>query len=100
VPDVLAVALVSFGPNGFGAYQADGTKMNAASAANYSADEQANAGDHSAAGNGVYVMAPRRESPGNYFDDIVMWQTQKMLFSAIGGSFFADCGSNTHRHCP
>jgi hypothetical protein len=98
VPDVMAIVLVSFGRNGFGAFLDNGTKQFSANAASYSADEQQNASDHSISRSGLFIMAPRRESSSNYFDDIVMWRTQKQLYSELGGSF--NSCSSTNRHCP
>lgn len=86
LPDALAMVLVSHGRNGFGSFLRDGTQMDIGNAGSYSAAEQENAD-----GDGLFTwIAPSRESPSNYFDDIVLWRTQALLYTELG-SRYSNC---------
>lgn len=83
LPDALALVLVSHGRNGFGSFLKTGSQMDIGNAGSYSTAEQENAD-----GDGLFTwVAPSRESPSNYFDDIVLWRTQAHLYTELGSNY-------------
>jgi hypothetical protein len=78
--EVFAVAIISHGQNGIGAYVANGT--NARLSGIVGADEQANID-----GDRDIVSHPVNATPGpNYFDDIVIWRTQLGLMGELNNA--------------
>jgi hypothetical protein len=78
--EVFAVAIISHGQNGIGAYLANGTNARLTGVAG--ADEQANIdGDRN------LVSHPVNATSGpNYFDDIVIWRTQLGLMGELNNA--------------
>lgn len=78
--EIFAVAIISHGRNGVGAFVANGTK--ARLSGNVGADEKANIdGDRN------IVSRPLNTTAGpNYFDDIVIWRTQIGLMGELNGA--------------
>jgi len=85
VLDTLAVVLVSHGQNAHGAYLDDGSKLNMG---NVSVPEAENASN-----DGLYVLTARTEADNAYFDDLVVWRTQKALNSEVGNYSETTCGA-------
>jgi hypothetical protein len=78
--EVFAVAIISHGQNGIGAYVANGT--NARMSGIFGADEQANID-----GDRDIVSHPVNATSGpNYFDDIVIWRTQLGLMGELNNA--------------
>lgn len=78
--EVFAVAVISHGQNGIGAYVANGT--NARMSGIVGADEQANID-----GDRDIVTRPLNETSGpDYFDDIVIWRTQIGLMGELNSA--------------
>lgn len=84
LPGVLSVVLVSHGANEFGAFLDNGTRINAGSMSAYSGSEQENAD-----GDGIFTDTYTTRAAANYFDDIVLWRTQKMLYTELGNDYTA-----------
>ena len=78
--EVFAVAIISHGQNGFGAYVANGTGARLAGV--IGADERANID-----GGRDIVSHPVNATAGpNYFDDIVIWRTQLGLMGELNNA--------------
>jgi len=76
--EAIAFVLVSHGPNGNGAFLAKGTRIPPDASTGTAEIENQN-------GDNVFVYAPQNNTKGAaHFDDIVMWQTQDELYSALG----------------
>lgn len=75
--EAMAFVLVSHGANGRGAYIETGDRLPTAGLAD---NELENTNE-----NGVYVIAPRTDiSIVGYYDDIVVWKTQRELYNMTG----------------
>jgi len=78
--EIFAVAIISHGRNGIGAFLANGTNARLAGAVG--ADEQANIDN-----NRDIVSHPVNATAGpNYFDDIVIWRTQIGLMGELNNA--------------
>ena len=78
--EIFAVAIISHGQNGIGAYLANGTAAKLSGIVG--ADEQANID-----GGRDIVSHPVNATPGpNYFDDIVIWRTQLSLMGELNNA--------------
>lgn len=77
IPDVLAVVLVSHGPNGHGAFIGNGARVDAGSVSVFEAEN--------ADGDGLFISVPTVEADGGYFDDMVEWRSQTGIYSEVGG---------------
>lgn len=77
IPDVLSVVLVSHGSNGLGAWLDTNSRIAIGGA---SAGEAENADN-----DGIYSFMPRTDT-NVYYDDIVFWRTQQLLFSEVGNN--------------
>jgi len=79
--ELFAVAIVSHGRNGIGAYLANGT--NGRLSGRVGADEEINL----SSGRNYAVSRPINATPGpNYFDDIVIWRTQLGLMGELNNA--------------
>lgn len=87
--DPLAVVLISHGQNGGGAFLDDGSQM---SVAGLTPEEQQNA-DHSS---GIFIWKVRTEAYNGYFDDIIVWRTDDMLQTELGGEGYSALDCSTH----
>ena len=76
--EAIAFVLVSHGPNGNGAFLPKGTRIPTDASSGTAKIENQN-------GDNVFVYAPLNNTNGAaHFDDVVMWQTQDELYSALG----------------
>jgi hypothetical protein len=82
IPANLALVLVSHGSNNFGAFigNGDGNIIGAADFASYTADERENAD-----GDGNFIFHHMINSDANYYDDIILYRTNQMLMTELGG---------------
>jgi hypothetical protein len=79
--ELFAVAIISHGNNGTGAYLANGTSDRLSGYVG--ADEQVNFDG----GHNYVVSRPINATPGpNYFDDIVIWRTQITLMGELNNA--------------
>jgi len=79
--ELFAVAIISHGKNGTGAYLANGS--NGRLTGNVGADEQVNLDG----GRNYVVSRPINATPGpNYYDDIVIWRTQQTLMGELNNA--------------
>ena len=79
--ELFAVAIISHGRNGIGAYLVNGT--NGRLSGTVGADEEINL----SAGRNYVVSRPINATPGpNYFDDIVIWRTQLTLMGELNNA--------------
>lgn len=67
--------VLSYGPNGLGAYTSAGTQISAAGAGT---DEAENTN-----GNATFVSHPPSSAAGNAFDDLVIWLSPNTLFNRM-----------------
>lgn len=75
----IAYVLLSHGRNGIGAYLSDGTRLNAGAGG---PDEIENDNDDR-----VFIERSEiSESPTDYFDDLVIWRTQDLIYAEQGES--------------
>ena len=79
--DLFAVAIISHGKNGIGAYLANGT--NGRMSGTVGPDEEANL----SGGWNHVVSRPINTAPGpGYFDDMVIWRTQLSLMGELNNA--------------
>lgn len=77
LPDILAIVLVSHGPNGHGAFLGDGTRLDGGDVGTFEVEN--------ADADGLFVLTQTIQPEAGYFDDIVVWRTKHLLFSEVGG---------------